>query len=453
MAAHNAPKHDFAPAWLKIPSQENPKPAGSKILESDKSARSRPNYYSRHPNYAELHRQNSFENYYDGKRRGPPRHHSVDDDYYPYPPYGHYGYYNGYGMHYNSNPSIFRSPPSREPKYPQHPSMRFGQMNGGYPGYYDLYAGPFDYYGEQPFFSSYPSSRNSKKSHYEKEGRSNSKEGKEKDINEKPKTKEDEEGEKPILPEDFPSLNGDENNEKASKITNGGSVWEHPPHGKNNTSKFGERGPSSNIYKTLVPNKLQGSVSRKPKENVRFNGGFASSSKPLTPPGVTPNKEGSRLSPTPPMEILNTRLVTQPRHLGDKKSEFLRALRRENSGYSPEDAERAGQKSEGLDLITNGIGELEMNDNSEGLLSSSLEAEQRLLKEMGWTESDEEEYEITEDEKKEFQDRCSKQSAMQKNNGRFQKTLSPKHVPIYQPNVSELNDTISSSDSDTDDNA
>lgn len=33
----------------------------------------------------------------------------------------------------------------------------------------------------------------------------------------------------------------------------------------------------------------------------------------------------------------------------------------------------------------------------------------RLLKEMGWTESDEEEYEITEDEKKEFQDRCSKQ--------------------------------------------
>lgn len=63
-----------------------------------------------------------------GKRRGPPRHHSVDDDYYPYPPYGHYGYYNGYGMHYNSNPSIFRSPPSREPKYPQHPNMRFGQV-------------------------------------------------------------------------------------------------------------------------------------------------------------------------------------------------------------------------------------------------------------------------------------------------------------------------------------
>lgn len=34
-------------------------------------------------------------------------------------------------------------------------------------------------------------------------------------------------------------------------------------------------------------------------------------------------------------------------------------------------------QSDGLDLVTNGIGELEMNDNSEGLLSSSLEAEQR----------------------------------------------------------------------------
>lgn len=79
------------------------------------------------------------------------------------------------------------------------------QMNGAYPGYYDLYAGPFDYYGDQPFFSSYPSNRNSKKSHYEKE-RSNSKEGKDKDNNEKPKTKEDEEDEKPNLQEDFVSI-------------------------------------------------------------------------------------------------------------------------------------------------------------------------------------------------------------------------------------------------------
>lgn len=34
-------------------------------------------------------------------------------------------------------------------------------------------------------------------------------------------------------------------------------ISEHPPHGKNTTSKFGERGSSSNIYKTLVPNKVK----------------------------------------------------------------------------------------------------------------------------------------------------------------------------------------------------
>lgn len=77
------------------------------------------------------------------------------------------------------------------------------QMNGGYSGYYDFYVGLFDYYGEQLFFSSYFSNRNFKKSYYEKEGRLNFKEGKEKDSNEKFKIKEDEEGEKLILQEDF----------------------------------------------------------------------------------------------------------------------------------------------------------------------------------------------------------------------------------------------------------
>ena len=35
-------------------------------------------------------------------------------------------------------------------------------------------------------------------------------------------------------------------------------------------------------------------------------------------------------TPTSPIEILNTRF--QPRNLGNKKSEFLRALRKENNG-------------------------------------------------------------------------------------------------------------------------
>ena len=74
---------------------------------------------------------------YAGKRyqagsSGKFRHHSVDDDYYPFQ-YGPYPYYNGYaydkyGMHYSSQPSLFRSPGQRDSKY-QHPNARYGQVS------------------------------------------------------------------------------------------------------------------------------------------------------------------------------------------------------------------------------------------------------------------------------------------------------------------------------------
>lgn len=49
-------------------------------------------------------------------------------------------------------------------------------------------------------------------------------------------------------------------------------------------------------------------------------------------------------APTSPIEILNTRFVTQPRNLGNKKSEFLRALRKENSGS---DRQESSQSKDG----------------------------------------------------------------------------------------------------------
>lgn len=74
---------------------------------------------------------------------------------------------------------------------------------------------------------------------------------------------------------------------------------------------------------------------------------------------------------------------------------------------------------------------------------------------MGWNEADEEEYEITEDDMKEFQN-LTKQ--VQQRNGPLNgmakaipKTWSPKHIPVYLANTHELNDTLSSSDSDSDD--
>lgn len=432
MATNNAPKHDFAPAWLKIPNAENAKPPGSKQGKRFPSGSS-----------------NKF------------RHHSVDDDYYAYA-YSPYGYYNGYpypdkyGMHYSSQPTLLRSNGQRDTKY-QHPHARYGTgqgMNVGYPPYYDFIP-PYEYYSNDPYYNYPPGRTNSKRTYYEKEGRSNSKEGKEKEE----KKDKDNEKEKPFI-DDFPSLNGEEKpSNKGSKQVNGTGVWENPPISKASSVKLGEESSidasqskvlrDANIYKNLVPNKT--TIPRRP---ARLNGsypretGMFTGLKPNTPsnnsssPGF--QKEGSQPT-TPPMDILNTRFVTQPKTLSDKKSHFLKALRQED-----EKLRRSGESEE----LVNGVDSLGLHDNGTHL-SSSLEAEQRLLREMGWNEADEEEYEITEDDMKEFQN-LSKQ-VQQRNGPRngiaktIPKPWSPKHIPVYQPNPQELNDTLSSSDSDTDD--
>ena len=430
MATNNAPKHDFAPAWLKIPTQETPKQSGgSKPFDSEKGN-----------NRPRSHKDDSFFNKRHPLSSGKYRHHSVEDDYYnAYPPYGPYGYYNGYGMPYNSQPSIYRSP-SREGKYP--PNMRFGQLNGAYPpGYYDLYS--FDYYhGDHSYYANYPNNRvNTKRGNYERDGRTNSKE---KDDKSKGK---DEDKDKPPFQDEFPSLNGEEKSETTTngKLTNGSSVWEHPPHGKGPSSKLSDNRQAANIYKTLVPNK-QSAINRKPgKEGLRLNGSLQK--EPFSSV-KTMSTSNAKETPTSPIEILNTRF--QPRNLGNKKSEFLRALRKENNGSEKHESSMNkdgwGMKNDHADQLTNGVEGLAMDDSS-NMLSSSLEAEQRLLKEMGWNETDQEEYEITEADKKMFQDLYSKQ---QNRSTRLNKTFSPKHIPIYQPNAQDLNDTLSSSDSDSD---
>ncbi|XP_060591040.1 vasculin-like protein 1 isoform X2 [Ruditapes philippinarum] len=433
MATNNAPKHDFAPAWLKIPNSENSKPPGNKQGETSSEDRFNRNYHReesalshKHPyDSSRLHRQFSLEHKIDESKRFPSggsskfRHHSVDDDYYY--TYAPYGYYNGYsypdkyGMHYSSQPSLLRSGGQRDSKY-QHPHARYGAgqgMNVGYPPYYDFIP-PYDYYGNEPYYNNYPPGRGgAKRNYYEKEGRSNSKEGKDKDE----KKDKDTEKEKPFN-DDFPSLNGEEkpsSNQGSSKQMNGTGVWDNPPKGSN--GKPGEESNDSsqskvlrdaNIYKNLVPNK-----------------------------GTQPS--------TPPMDILNTRFVTQPKTLSDKKSHFLKTLRQED-----EKLRRSGESED----IVNGVDGLGLHEDDSNL-SSSLEAEQRLLREMGWNEADEEDYEITEDDMKEFQN-LTKQ--VQQRNGPLNgmvkaipKPWSPKHIPVYLPNTHELNDTLSSSDSDSDD--
>ncbi|KFM12970.1 Vasculin-like 1, partial [Aptenodytes forsteri] len=135
-------------------------------------------------------------------------------------------------------------------------------------------------------------------------------------------------------------------------------------------------------------------------------------------------------STTPPIEICSSRLTKLMRRTTDKKSEFLKALKDDRNGEITEN--RECDKLEDVSAVLTvymiimyvflGVGTPEPKENWEenchqnGLslplpeegenLSHSLEAEHRLLKEMGWQEypeNDENYLPLTEDELKEFQ--------------------------------------------------
>ncbi|EMP34086.1 Vasculin-like protein 1 [Chelonia mydas] len=121
-------------------------------------------------------------------------------------------------------------------------------------------------------------------------------------------------------------------------------------------------------------------------------------------------------STTPPIEISSSRLTKLMRRTADKKSEFLKALKDDRNGEITEN--RECDKLEDMEGSStpepkenweenchqNGLS-LPLMEEGENL-SHSLEAEHRLLKEMGWQEypeNDENYLPLTEDELKEFQ--------------------------------------------------
>ncbi|KFZ51284.1 Vasculin-like 1, partial [Podiceps cristatus] len=129
-------------------------------------------------------------------------------------------------------------------------------------------------------------------------------------------------------------------------------------------------------------------------------------------------------STTPPIEICSSRLTKLMRRTTDKKSEFLKALKDDRNGEITENREWSVQAHTDaficLQMESNSTPEpkenWEENCHQNGLslplpeegenLSHSLEAEHRLLKEMGWQEypeNDENYLPLTEDELKEFQ--------------------------------------------------
>ncbi|KFP82679.1 Vasculin-like 1, partial [Acanthisitta chloris] len=166
-----------------------------------------------------------------------------------------------------------------------------------------------------------------------------------------------------------------------------------------------------------------GSVLTSPKEVRATQSEIVCSPFPVQSPSST----------TPPIEICSSRLTKLMRRTTDKKSEFLKALKDDRNGEITENREcdklddvRAlsllkGTDVEGnLDFCKDSLRKpkenWEENCHQNGLslplpeegenLSHSLEAEHRLLKEMGWQEypeNDENYLPLTEDELKEFQ--------------------------------------------------
>ncbi|XP_025942568.1 vasculin-like protein 1 isoform X2 [Apteryx mantelli] len=263
--------------------------------------------------------------------------------------------------------------------------------------------------------------------------------------------------------EDFPSLNpeaGRQNNQNKPLGTPSG-VWENPPSAKQPTKmlvikKVSKEDPAAafsaaftspvshlangnkattivpSVYKNLVPKPAAPPSKPSPWKANRseHKPGSLSSSREsaftspvsVTKPAVlasgsvlTSPKE-SPSSTTPPIEICSSRLTKLMRRTTDKKSEFLKALKDDRNGEITEN--RECDKLD--DMESNSTPEpkenWEENCHQNGLslplpeegenLSHSLEAEHRLLKEMGWQEypeNDENYLPLTEDELKEFQ--------------------------------------------------
>ncbi|KAL8598587.1 hypothetical protein ACOMHN_013470 [Nucella lapillus] len=488
MAASNAPKHDFAPSWLKIPnSNENTRPVGSRNSHAQDRSHQH-DYYTRYNgDYPRpLNRQNSFD-MYDGSRRYSPskfRHHSMEDDYYV-----NYYNYAPYPLGYNDYPMQFRSQPSlprQDLKYSSASSSRFGQVNGSYNG-----IGPVcDFFPSGEGFNGFGHS--AKRSHYARDGRTESRESRDSDRSQRDGGEEDK-----MFKDDFPSLNGtnEDGDVKMPKNTSSGGVWDNPPKSKvEETSEVKNSG--SGIYK-VVPTKAE-SVRKNSRDGIRVNGREGS---PLAAIKPKASREAQQQSPTQSMEILSTRLM-RPKPV-DKKSEFLKALRKEVDGdaslhnghqeTSSQEARKEGEEEEAAEVVMNGVDILQLegqhpptsppNRGGRPYFSSTVEEEltssclscpnlclaheencadsgtytYRFMRSLGWDETEEPE-EITEDEKLEFL-RKSMVQQQQQRNGRSRvlpKAWSPQHLKSASPPqpltplAQDMDEAASSSESDED---
>jgi len=270
--------------------------------------------------------------------------------------------------------------------------------------------------------------------------------------------------------DEFPSLNGDSFSSKPS-YSKVASVWDGSVRESGNSARAAPITPESAAPKTLV---LKTSGLKRPV-------GDAVDKKPAVDIAKLNQRNGHK----EPAVMLTAKVLNaclkQPKESSDRKSNFFKLMRRESheSGgdvglmRSPTTDHDASVIAEQF-LSNGGNGETADHDGRDSALQSptasisspvevvfSSEGELRLMHEMGWNEADYdgEEYEITDDDVREFQALCRKLQQEQQlscgggrgNGGGFVKSngyLSKILASLGQQQPSYSNQAASSVDSD-----
>ncbi|KAE8609894.1 hypothetical protein XENTR_v10011941 [Xenopus tropicalis] len=270
--------------------------------------------------------------------------------------------------------------------------------------------------------------------------------------------------------EDFPSLNPETGKQVIQSKQTGAptGVWENPPSAKQPLKmlvikKISKEDPSafSAAFATPVSHISNGSNKTNSSGPIVY--------KNLVPKPAASSIKGTA-SVTPPLELGVSRLTRMTRRTPDRKSEFLKALKDEQDVDLSED--RDGDKLEDVQMQSpSELNDIEGEQIEEGChhngisgsqeesrerLSYSLEAEHRLLKEMGWEENDEDCLPLTEEELQEFQIKSQqlKRNSMGQNGFLRQPRrcalLFAWRAPLT-PDPSECSDTDTSSTDTSDD--
>ncbi|XP_059689317.1 vasculin isoform X2 [Gavia stellata] len=324
--------------------------------------------------------------------------------------------------------------------------------------------------------------------------------------------KEDKEVPKQFEAEDFPSLNPEYEREPNQNKSLAAGVWEYPLNPKSRSPRMLviKKGSTKELQISGFP--VVGSLHSQPptqwksqaKENKLGNpfphestysvGTFSPFKSTAKAFAVSQNsvKECNRSNSSSPVDkVGQPRLTKLTRMRTDKKSEFLKALKRDRVEEEHEDENHAGQEKddESFNLRNSNSPhhERDINRNFENeipqengnasitsqqiirssafpqadVLSSSLEAEHRLLKEMGWqedSENDETCAPLTEDEMREFrviseqlQKNGLRKNGILKNGLICDFKFSPWKNSTFKPALENEDSETSSSDTSDDD--